>query len=149
MVFEYPGKVRFKCLRCGICCGDTQQRKRHILLLDEEAQGIAESVNKSVADVALKVENNLPYRYKMKKNTTNGKCIFLEQNGCTIYPKRPLVCRFYPFGLESGSKQEQKVFFFTNECPGIGKGKTMRENDFRRLLKQTERQTMRYENTEP
>jgi Fe-S-cluster containining protein len=149
MSFEYPEKIRFKCLKCGICCGNTPERTRHILLLDKEAQGIAKSVNKSVSDIVLKVEGTRPYSYEMKKNTTNGKCIFLKENRCVIYPKRPLICRFYPFGLENGQKQRQKVFFFTNECPGIGKGRTMEESDFRRLLKRAEKRTMNRGSVEP
>jgi Fe-S-cluster containining protein len=147
--FEHPEKVRFKCLKCGICCGDTQERKRHILLLDEEAQDIAKTARKSIDDIASKVEENRAYAYEMKKDKTSGKCIFLNANRCTIYSKRPLICRFYPFGLETNQKQ-QNVFFFTNECPGIGKGTTMKTNDFRKLLKQAEKKrTLSRGNAEP
>ena len=144
--FKYPEKVRFKCLKCGICCGDTQERKRHILLLDEEANNIAQTVNKSVDEIASKVEGARPYAYEMKKDKIDGKCIFLEGNDCAIYSKRPLICRFYPFGLETSQKQ-QKVFFFTNECPGIGKGRAMKKNDFCRLLKQVEKRAASRENS--
>ena len=135
MSFEYPQKVRFKCVKCGICCGDTQERTRHVLLLDEEANGIASTINQQISDFASRVEDKPPYNYKMKKNAEDGKCIFLKENSCSIYSKRPLICRFYPFGLKTDHKQ-QKVFYFTNECPGIGKGKTMRENDFHKLLRE-------------
>jgi Fe-S-cluster containining protein len=149
MGFEYPEKVRFKCLRCGICCGDTQKRKRHILLLDEEAQGIAKFVDKPLEDFASKVEGNRPYGYEMKKNIALGKCVFLKENHCTIHSKRPLICRFYPFGLVTSQKRQKVVFFFTNECPGIGKGKAMEKNDFRKLLKQAKKRATWQGNVEP
>jgi hypothetical protein len=143
--FYYPQDVRFKCLKCGICCGDTQERTRHILLLDEEAQSIARSVNKSVLDIASKTEGKEPYGYELKKTPIDGKCIFLRENRCIVYFKRPLICRFYPFGLETGQDQQQ-VFFFTNECPGIGKGKKMQETDFRSLLNQAKKRIVNLRN---
>jgi Fe-S-cluster containining protein len=140
MSFEYPQKVRFKCVECGICCGDTRERTRHVLLLDEEANDIAATINQPISDFASRVEDKTPYHYEMKKNAEDGKCVFLKKNCCVIYSKRPLICRFYPFGLETDDKQ-QKVFYFTDECLGIGKGKTMRENDFHKLLKQANKRT--------
>jgi len=34
--------------------------------------------------------NNLDWSYK---NFNNKKCSFLKENGCSIYPVRPIVCR--------------------------------------------------------
>ena len=31
--FTHPANLRFECSRCGLCCGDTAQKTRHILLL--------------------------------------------------------------------------------------------------------------------
>ncbi len=142
--FEHPHDVRFECVKCGICCGDTQQRTRHILLLDEEARCIAKTTNQPVHDIASKIEGKEPYVYELKKNPIDGKCIFLLENRCTIYSKRPLICRFYPFGLEA-SREQQPVFFFTNECPGIGRGTEMKENDFRKLLTQADKRIENWE----
>jgi len=30
--------------------------------------------------------------------TKNGACVFLGDEGCTVHPDRPLVCRLYPLG---------------------------------------------------
>ena len=32
------------------------------------------------------------------KQTDTGACVFLGDNGCTVHPDRPLVCRLYPLG---------------------------------------------------
>jgi hypothetical protein len=32
------------------------------------------------------------------KQTDTGACIFLGDDGCTVHPDRPLVCRLYPLG---------------------------------------------------
>jgi Fe-S-cluster containining protein len=141
MNFEYPQNVRFKCVKCGICCGDTKDRTRHILLLDEEATIIASTTKMPISDFAAKSNEKTSYHYEMKKNETDGKCIFLKENCCTIYLKRPLICRFYPFGLVT-NQDRRKIFFFTSECLGMEKGKTMKENDFQKLLKQAHKRTM-------
>ena len=133
MSFDYPRKVQFKCAICGICCGDTREKTRHILLLTEEANDLASTTNQPISDFALKIEDKSPYNYEMKKTIEDGKCVFLRQNRCTIYSKRPLICRFYPFWLKTAEK-EQRVFYYTKECPGIGKGKPMRKEDFNNLL---------------
>lgn len=133
MSFEYPHKIRFKCVKCGICCGDTKEKTRHILLLDKEANNIATTTNQPVTVFALKIADKTPYCYEMRK-TEKGKCVFLRENRCSVYMKRPLICRYYPFGLETNQNQ-QKNFYYANECPGIGKGKIIKEEDFRKLLR--------------
>ena len=134
MNFDYPRNIRFKCVKCGICCGNTQERTRHILILDEEAEEIASATNQSISDFASEIEDKAPYRYEMKKTAEDGKCVFLKQNRCIIYSKRPLICRFYPLGLTTNEQQE--TFYYTKECPGIGRGETLREDDFDKLLRQ-------------
>jgi len=140
MSLDYPRKIQFKCVKCGICCGDTRERTRHILLLNDEANDIALATSQPISDFASKIEDKSPYRYELKKTIENGKCVFLNQNRCTIYSFRPLICRFYPFGLKTTEK-EQRTFYYTKECPGIGKGKPMEEEDFRKLLKQASKRT--------
>ena len=134
MNLDYPRSIRFKCVKCGICCGNTQERTRHILLLDEEADEITLATNQLISDFASEIENKTPYRYEMKKTGEDGKCVFLTRNRCIIYSKRPLICRFYPFGL--ATTRQRKTVYYTKECPGIGKGETLREEDFQRLLRQ-------------
>ncbi len=132
MSAEHPRNVRFKCSKCSICCGDTKEKTRRILLLEEEASKIASTVRRPISDFTVKLEGKTPYAYEMKKTADDGKCLFLQENLCKIYSKRPLICRFYPFGLEVDGNQ--KAFYFTKECPGIGKGRIMQEDDFERLL---------------
>jgi Fe-S-cluster containining protein len=142
MSFIYPRNIRFKCLKCGICCGNTQERTRHVLLLNEEANEIAKATNQSISEFATEIEKRAPYRYEMKKRKEDGKCVFLKENRCVIYSKRPLICRFYPFGF--ANHEQQKTFYYTKECPGIGKGHAMTEIDFSKLFRQAnKRQRMR------
>ena len=132
MSFGYPRNIRFKCVKCGICCGNTQERTRHVLLLDEEANEIAKATNQPISEFATEIEKRAPYSYEMKKE--DDKCVFLKENLCVIYSKRPIICRFYPFGLTNS--EPQKTFYYTKECPGIGKGLIMNEINFVKLLRQ-------------
>ena len=142
MSFIYPRNIRFRCIKCGICCGNTQERTRHVLLLDEEANEIAKATNQPISEFATEIEKGTPYRYEMKKTKEDGKCVFLKDNRCVIYSKRPLICRFYPFGFTN--YEQQKTFYYTKECPGIGRGVTMNEIDFSKLFRQaSKRQRMR------
>jgi Fe-S-cluster containining protein len=125
--------MRFQCTKCGICCGDTKEKKRHILLLATEAEQIAAKTLQPIANFAVKTENKAPYMYEMRKTPEDGKCVFLNGNRCAIYAFRPLICRFYPFELRTNQAQDYE-FLCTNECPGLNKGKTLSKNYFKRLF---------------
>jgi Fe-S-cluster containining protein len=130
--FIYPTAVRFHCIKCGICCGDTKEKNRHILLLRTEAEQIAKTTLQPISKFAVKIKNRTPYSYEMKKRE-DGKCVFLEKELCTIYSLRPLICRFYPFELKVLHNQKY-TFLYTEECPGINKGRLLSESYFKRMF---------------
>lgn len=133
--FEYPEHVRFACERCAICCGDTIERSRSILLLRIEAERLAQKTSMSIREFAEKVENCEPYIYRMRK-TAQGKCVFLKEKTCSVYALRPLVCRFYPFQLMN-TGNGKFIFDYTTECPGIGKGSEMKKAFFAGLFEES------------
>ncbi len=131
MRFTYPRKVQYRCIKCTLCCGDTKDHVRSILLLKTEARKIAKYNSKKLDDFSEKVENWNPYTYKMKK-TKDAKCVFLKDKVCSIYQIRPMICRFYPFQLNM--RNNRYTFTYTNECKGIGKGFNIKKNYFERLF---------------
>lgn len=131
--FAYPKGVCFKCIKCAICCGDTENRVRHILLLKEETEQIAINTSMSVAEFATEIVGLEPYVYEMRKTPEDGQCMFLKDKVCAIYGLRPLICRFYPFKLEK-TKNGKHKFLYTRECPGVGTGKLLGKEYFERLL---------------
>ena len=132
MDFTYPANIRFECNRCGLCCGDTPQKTRHILLLTSEAEEISKETCQPIANFAVEIKDKMPYSYEMKKS--EGKCFFLKENQCTIYTLRPLICRFYPFQLTFDKNQQTHIFDFTLECPPINQGKAFKRKDFEMLF---------------
>jgi Fe-S-cluster containining protein len=133
MTFDYPTALRFKCIKCGICCGDTIEKTRHILLLNEEAEKIAKATQQEITVFAAEINGKAPYTFEMRKTIEDGKCVFLEDNRCSIYSLRPLICRFYPFELKPNAAKRHR-FFCTDECPGVNKGKRLDEAYFRKLF---------------
>lgn len=133
MDFTCPNNVLFECSKCGLCCGDTQQKTRHILVLESEANAIATATSLPKQAFTKQITDKNPYCYEMKKSS-EGKCFFLKDNQCSIYKLRPLICRFYPFELKFNSDKDQHVFDFTVECPGISKGRIIARKDFEALF---------------
>jgi Fe-S-cluster containining protein len=133
--FTYPPDLAFECNGCGLCCSDTPHKTRHILLLEEEAQTIAQETGLSIGAFAEPITGHAPYVYEMKK-PQNGRCAFLDDaNRCRIYPNRPLICHFYPFQLTYSTDQNCYVFEATTECPTIGKGPRLSRKDFEALFR--------------
>jgi Fe-S-cluster containining protein len=130
--FQYPKHLRFICEKCTLCCGDTREKVRLILLLKTEAERISKRTLKSIDEFAEKIEGFEPYFFRMKK-TIEGKCVFLRDTSCIIYETRPLICRFYPFQLKNLGNNRY-VFSYTSECPSIGKGPWLRRSFFEKLF---------------
>jgi Fe-S-cluster containining protein len=116
-----------------LCCGDTAQKTRHILVLEKEADAISAKTSLPKQQFSSKVGGKAPYNREIQK-TAEGKCVFLKDNQCTIYDDRPLICRFYPFELKHCQEKETHVFNFTLECPAIGKGRMLTNRDFEELF---------------
>jgi uncharacterized protein len=131
--FNCPNNVLFECSKCGLCCGDTKEKTRHILLLESEATTISTETCLPKQEFTGPITGKTPYLYEMKKSSA-GKCFFLKDNQCTIYTLRPLICRFYPFELKFEPDKDLHVFDFTFECPGIGKGRLITRKDFEELF---------------
>ena len=58
----------------------------------------------------------------------SGKCVFLSEKGCEIYPYRPEGCRLYPLVYDETSG----IVRFDNLCPYNDEFKMTKE-DIRRL----------------
>ncbi len=92
------GKLEFKdlfskiCRQCRRCC----QGEGRVYLNFEEARRISgflqEDFSVFVEKFCTIAENRLTLKSKF-----NQDCIFLEDDGCRIYPVRPQQCRDFPF----------------------------------------------------
>lgn len=137
MRFNYPTQLSFGCSKCGLCCGDTALKVRHVLLLKSDVERIAKLTNSEVNTFAAETSNRIPFLYEIRKGS-DKKCVLLKDNQCTVYDIRPLICRFYPFELSTNDVGIHN-FRVTKECPGVNcsdkfRTKELNVDYFRTLL---------------
>ncbi|MEM0463979.1 MAG: YkgJ family cysteine cluster protein [Pyrobaculum sp.] len=79
-------EVKFRCIKCGICCIGTEME-----LLAEDIRRI-EAAGFKLEEFA--VERDGVYRLR----NVDGHCVFYdpESRSCKIYDIRPVGCRLYP-----------------------------------------------------
>lgn len=62
-----------------------------------------------------------PWNNTMKlKNKPNGDCIYLGEKGCTIYERRPQICRVYDCRKQflSLKRRERELYVSKGLCAG-------------------------------
>ena len=129
----YPDNLRWKCVRCATCCGDTEKRTRHVLILASEARAIAAETGMRIEEFAQNVRNCKPYEFEVRKK--NSRCVFLDGVSCSIYSKRPLICRFYPFIMKRSESGTLGFELPEQECQGIGRGRKLTQDYYLHLLR--------------
>ena len=137
LIFTYPENIRFRCSKCALCCGDTKEKQRKILLLESDVKRISNYIGKDTGDFTKIISGREPYAYLMKKDN-GGRCIFLEEKNCSIYTNRPLVCKFYPFELINLGAYRYS-FICTKECPAVGTGPILKKTFYTKLVNQAEK----------
>jgi len=91
----------FVCSRCSHCCHD-----KLIQLNPYETARLAANQGVSTAEFRARFTQDGGGLYLAHKDA--GACVFLGEQGCTVHPNRPLVCRLYPLGrqiTESGGER--------------------------------------------
>jgi len=108
--------IEFQCTQCGTCCTG----EPGIVYVDQdEADGIASFLDITVEVLKARMLNPFKDGYTARE-AEQGRCIFYE-NGCVIYPVRPIQCVTFPFWF-----QNMRSIVAWNDarlrCPGIGQG---------------------------
>jgi uncharacterized protein len=70
------------CNGCTLCC------REEAIFLHPEDGDVVESYDVQEMDHPLK-----PGRAFMLKKGADGNCIYLKDGGCSIYERRPIICR--------------------------------------------------------
>ena len=126
----YADGLRFSCQQCGACCGggpgyvwvrqEDRSRIASFLGVDEE-QFVERYCRRALGKVSLVEKDNLD-------------CVFLEPEGCRVYPVRPPQCRTFPF-WERYLEDREAWEGLGDRCPGIGQGKLHTCEEIRRILR--------------
>lgn len=114
--YFFDDGIRFECLGCGTCCtGDPGI----IRISGREIEVLADFLEIPVADLTRHFLRPIENGFSIGEES-DGRCRFYDQ-GCRIYPVRPLQCRTYPFWFSQmrSLRQWEKIIGL---CPGIGNG---------------------------
>src|SRR6185437_15358050 len=84
-------RFAYTCGRCFNCC-----RNNDIQVNPYEIGRLAGRLGLSTTEtIALYTRDGLG---TLLTQRDNGDCVFLDDNGCSVYTDRPLVCWLYPLG---------------------------------------------------
>jgi len=55
------------------------------------------------------------------KQSEDGSCIFHSEEGCSVHPDRPLVCRLYPLGMHQSKQKDERftLIELPSFCDGV------------------------------
>ena len=165
----------FECRRCGHCCSlysipctdkDVQRILSYLMYPLEKASDFIELVEpedyvmesyEDVPKVLIKDFDSENIVLVLKSDIIDKYCYFFNQVKCSIYPARPLVCRFFPivYEYEDGSEAELierpedikfSVFEEGKYCKGMGQGKEFEFDKLREITVQTIKEDIEYKN---
>jgi len=113
-------KVKFKCVRCELCCGTGP----NVSITVYDLIRIARYLNvdpKAVLEIFMNVVIADVFPFITLGGDQWGRCVFLGkmQDGrtyCRIYEARPMRCRTYP-ALPTNLRGR---FHIDGKCPGLG-----------------------------
>lgn len=130
----YDDGLRFQCQMCRYCCSS---EPGFVYLSDKEIEAEAAYLGLN-RDEFMKIYCRLvdfgEYYLVSLREKSNYDCIFLTENGCSVYPVRPHQCSQYPFWkniMESREAWENEKQY----CPGIGKGDLIPKKEIEKRMK--------------
>ncbi len=119
--------IKFECQQCGHCC---QGEPGYVFISPEDIRRISIYLRLKpklfLERYARRV--NLPWRCEYSLNEfDDGRCVFFD-NGCKIYPARPVQCSTFPF-WPPYLKNVEEFQKLVRNCPGYGQGKSYNEDE--------------------
>ncbi len=121
-------KLKFSCHK-GISCFNACCKQADITLTPYDIIRLKESLGKNSTEF-LK-EHTVPFQMEQDglpgvklRTTDDGVCLFMTDEGCSVYADRPTSCRYYPLGhmsmRQTGAEHEETHYFLVQEqhCKG-------------------------------
>ena len=147
---ELGSKLKFRCYK-GISCFNACCKRADITLTPYDILRLKDRVGMSSTEF-LK-EHTVPFHMEQDglpgvklRTTDEGACLFVTEDGCSVYSDRPTSCRYYPLGhmamRKSGEQHEETHYFLVKEdhCKGHDEE---RELSIQEYLK--EQETVQYD----
>jgi len=136
--------IGFECTRCGHCCRGTDEADHTATVFPDEIRTIQDGDEYDWRDVARPMPFGLSepddgpatgetFEWALATDAC-GDCTFYDREGeaCSIYDRRPLICRTYPFSLAieddgaelsapMGEVVDREGAVQAHECEGLGR----------------------------
>ena len=126
--YFFDNGLQFECRQCGRCCtGDPG--------LVRVTPGEIEAISRYLGIVRSFFIKQYLYTCQESfciREDEKGRCLFY-QDGCRIYPVRPMQCRTFPFWFDN-LRSEKKWRQIAAECPGIGSGRSYSKSEILDIL---------------
>ena len=130
----YVAGLAFECLECGRCCAGPGEG--YVWVTEREIASIARYLRISEAVFHTRHARRIGLRCSLIERKGSKDCVFLENNGCRIYPVRPKQCRTWPF-WESNLKAPEDWSHAAQRCPGINRGPLHPSEEIRQKARNT------------
>ncbi len=121
--------LKFSCHK-GISCFNLCCKQADVMLAPYDVIRLKTHLN--IDSEAFLKEYTVPWEMEAKgivgvklKTTEEKHCLFVSDEGCSVYDDRPAACRYYPFGLmgikHADAKTDEQAFFRIKEehCKGF------------------------------
>jgi len=119
-------EFRFECVSgCTACC----TRSGHVYVTGEDAHSASKYLQISELEFTEKYCEQEDGELRLS-NKLDVDCHFLEENGCSIHPAKPLQCRTFPYWPELVDRR-RNWRRTARSCPGIGEGPLVRIEEIR------------------
>ncbi len=100
VVIHKNEKSSFVCQQCGTCC----RWEGHVLLTPEDITRLSVSTELSEEKFIERYTVLAANRRQLSLSEhPDGRCVFLEEDGCRHYADRPAQCRAFPVGWHDTS----------------------------------------------
>lgn len=117
-----PEGMWLRCLpECGLCCLCQAE------LVGEENELFANDRKLSKGITNRSLTGSMTGNHYLKLKNDSGSCFFLSGRRCSIYRRRPIYCRLFPFHIHLGDRVQVSV---NRSCRGLnrrGKGQNTKK----------------------
>jgi uncharacterized protein len=139
---ELDDKIKFRChkdISCwNQCCSkaDVSLAPYDIIRMKKNL-GIDSSEFLNTYTVPFEIDAHGIPGIKLR-TTDDGACLFMKEEGCSVYEDRPTACRYYPSGLLSmralGKSEDEQHFLMVKEphCKGHDEDRIITIADYRK-----------------
>ncbi len=138
---EANDTLKFRCHK-GVSCWNACCAQANVTLTPYDIIRLKQHLGTSTTDVLAK--HSVPFELDQGgmpgiklRTTDSGACLFMTDEGCSVYENRPTACRYYPSGLMSmraiDKNVDERSFLLIKEdhCKGHDEDQTQTVQEYR------------------